>query len=170
MEWRVDPEKSTIAFTGKQMGSAFSGTLPAFTAEIFFDPADISQARVLVAIDTTKASTGDAERDATLKGGDWLDIKNFPAARFESKTFVKIPDGTYKAEGTLTIRDLSVPLALPFSLDIVKDDSGKETAQMRSVLTVDRAQLQLGRGEWTDPSIIANEVTLTITLAAQRIQ
>jgi polyisoprenoid-binding protein YceI len=166
-KWIVVPEKSKIAFRGTQMGGDFAGVFKAFTPEIYFDPEQLDQSRVTVTVDVTSGDSGDGERDAAMKSKDWFDVKQFPAAHFKSTAFAKTEADAYTVTGNLTIRDVTVPVTLPFKL-ILSADSGKQTAEMTGQVTLDRSAFKLGQGEWADPSSVGNDVVVDITLSAIR--
>lgn len=164
--WKMDTGKSTLSFKGKQMGSAFSGQFKNFVAEIVFDPEHLPQSHVKVTVDTSSADTGDKERDTNIASAEWFDVKNHPVATFEAQKFSQTDDKTFVAEGDLNILGISVPLALPFTLDIEKSADGTQTAHVLATVVLDRSKWQLGKSDWKDPSIIANDVTIDIDLTA----
>ncbi len=165
-QWDVVAADSAITFSGRQMGEGFKGAFKNMTADIAFDPARLDKSRVAVDVDIASADSGNAERDTALKGAEWFDIKLFPAARFESSSFKKTGENAYEAAGTLTIRGISVPDGLPFILQITKNETGTEKAVMRGDVTLDRSKFQLGQGDWEDPTLIANDVAVHITVTA----
>jgi polyisoprenoid-binding protein YceI len=165
-KWNVMHSQSSIAFRPKQMGTEFRGTFDLFAADIAFDPANLEGSRVLVEIHVSKVSTGASDRDEALRSGDWFDVTKYPTARFEAARFRKTGDDTFEAEGTLTIKDITQPVVLPFRLSIVKDDSGKRTATVDGSLVLDRSLYRLGTGQWADKTIVANEVPVDIHIVA----
>jgi polyisoprenoid-binding protein YceI len=169
-KWEMIPEESAIVFHGKQMGADFEGRFKNFSAEIYFDPAALAESRVTAIIDTASADSGDAERDENLKGPEWLAVETFPAARFESAEFTRTGENAFEARGTLTIHNVTLPVVLPFTLEFLRDDSGKEKALMKGSLVLDRSNFGLGTGDWADPSIIANEVPVDVVVSATAVQ
>lgn len=165
--WQVDKSQSSIAFTGTQMGKKFEGVFKSFDAEIYFDPEALRGSHIKVTIDTASADTQDAERDGIMQDKLWFDVKNFPVATYESERFSKTNATDFVAEGTLTIRDVTLPVNLPFTLDITEDtDSGNKTARMTARVSLDRSLFQLGRKDWADPKSVANNVDVAITVVA----
>ena len=169
-KWNVLPDGSSIGFSGTQMGKGFEGVIKTFKADILFADANLEQSRVTVDIDLLSLDAKDDERNKTVKGDDWLDVAKFPAARFETKSITKAEDGSYLADATLTIHGVSQPLQLPFTLAFSKvekgADKGKDLAVMTGKVVLDRSKFQLGQGEWEDPSIIANEITVDVKVSA----
>jgi polyisoprenoid-binding protein YceI len=164
--WNMIHSKSTITFRPKQMGTEFKGTFDTFSAVIAFDPNNLAASKAVIDVQIGTAHTGAPDRDQNLKGKDWLDVAQFPDAVFETKSFQKTGENAYTAEGTLTIRNISLPVTLPFKLDIAKNAAGNETATMDGTVTLDRSKFQIGTGQWADTSIIANEVPVDIHVVA----
>lgn len=157
----------SISFNGKQMGQAFSGEFERFAPQINFDPNHLSDSKVIISIDTTSLNTHAADRDDAAKGPEWFDTAKFPAATFETKRFRKIDDKTYEVDAHLTIRDITIPVTLPFTLNIVRNDSDKEDrATVDAAITLDRSKFKLGTGSWADTSVIANDIFVKIHLTA----
>jgi cytochrome b561 len=166
-KWNVLHDKSSLSFRPKQMGTEFKGTFESFTADIAFDPANLAGSKAVVTIPITSARTGASDRDENLKAPDWFDVLKFPEARFETTSFVKKSDTSYVAEGTLTIKGVSLPVTLPFTLNIATRADGLKTATVDGAVTLDRSKFSVGVGQWTDVSIIANDVPVDVHLVAE---
>jgi polyisoprenoid-binding protein YceI len=165
-KWAVMPDKSSITFHGKQMGTDFEGAIGKFTPEIYFDENHLDQSKVTVTIDMTTIDGKDAERNKSIKGTDWFDTDRFPTARFETTKFEKTGDNAFAASGNLTIHGVTVPIKLPFSLAHEAVGFGQDRVIMTGSVTLDRSKFQLGTGDWADPSVIANDVPVDIKVTA----
>lgn len=66
--------------------------------------------RIEFSVQTASIATGDAALDALLK--TWLDVATHPAARFVSEALQFDGERLQGATGTLTLRDVSRPLAV----------------------------------------------------------
>lgn len=165
-EWKMAEKDSSITFKGKQMGKDFDGDIRTFTPAIYFDDAHLDQSKVTVDIDLTSIDARDTDRNKSLFSADWLDIAQFPQARFETQKIVKKDDGSYVAEATLTLHGTVQQIELPFTLAIDTKDSGKDTAVMNGKVTLDRSKFALGTGDWADPSVIANEIVVDVKVTA----
>ena len=145
-DWNVDAAKSTLGFKGSYQKEAFSGSFKKFDATITFDAADLAKAKFDVTIDLASADTASAERDESLKGSDFFAIAKFPTAHFVTASFAKGADGTVTAQGTLTIRDQSKPVALKVTFA-----GNGNTATLDVDTMLKRADFGLGAGsDWTD--------------------
>ena len=111
--------------------------------------------------------TGDDERDGIIVGKDWFNTEKFPTAVFESTGFNQQAEGQYIAKGTLTLRDVSQNIEFPFTLTF-KDSEKGQIAKINADFTLDRSRFQLGRGEWKDPGLVQNTVTMTVSVTAHR--
>ena len=161
--WTVDSKKSTIAFSGIQTEQPFSGRFKTFTATIDFDPAKPESGHALVSIDVASATTGDPQRDEALPGDDWFSAKTFPAATFEATAFKALGGDRFEADGTLRIRDVGKPVALPFTLSTSGD-----TAHAVGHLQLVRTAFGVGQGAWATPEYVAFEVNVDIDIQATK--
>ena len=161
--WTVDGDTSRLGFVGTQVGTPFEGAFTRFDAEILFDPDDLENAVVTVVIDVASFDSGSAERDDTAMGSEWFDSETFPEARFETSGFTATGDGAYEATASLTIRDVSQSLVLPFTLTIDGD-----TARMSGEVPLDRRDFDLGTGQWAGADLVGHDVTVTVDLTAVR--
>lgn len=156
--WQVT--EGALAFTVQQMGAAVAGSLPNWTAEITFDetPVDGRNGHVKVMIDTTTLSLGSVTEQA--KAADFFDVANHPNAVFEADI---LPAASgYEAQGTLTLRGVSVPVTLPFTLDLQGD-----TARMTGGLQLDRRDYGMGTS-YGDEKTVGFGVDVTVSLTATR--
>ena len=160
-KWVVDPAHSALAFESSAEGAAFEGHFDKWSADIHFDPKAVEHSKVTVEVETASIGTGDSGRDQTAQGNDWFFSTMFPKAVFVSKTIKDLGGGKYEADGDLTLRDKSQPLALPFSLDIKGD-----TATMHSEVDLDRSVWGFGSGEYGGADIVPLKVGLKVDLVA----
>jgi len=161
-KWVVDPAHSQLTFDSQAEGMAFTGTFKDWDADIHFDPKALDQSKVVVTVSTGSAITGDDSRDQTARSSDWFATAMFPKATFTSQDFKDLGGGRYEADGTLTIRGVSQPLVLPFTLAITGD-----AATMTGVTTVDRSLFGVGQGDNGGADVVPLEVTLKVQLAAK---
>lgn len=160
--WQIDPAASRLTFTGTQLGQPFQGRFEKFSASIQFDPAaPEAGGQVAVLVDMASARTGDAQRDGAMPEADWFATSRFAQARFEATRFRRTGADAYEAEGTLTIRDVTRPLILPFTL---KPDGDATRAQ--GTVTLTRSDFGVGQGQWASGQWVALEVAVSFDLKA----
>lgn len=163
-DWQMIPEDSRIGFRGTQAGATFDGRFPAFDAAISFDPEQLETARVLVTIALAKAESGSVERDSALRQPDWFHVAKYPTARFVAAKFRQTGADRYEAEGELTLKGITRKLVLPFTLRI----SGG-LARMDGKLVLNRHDYNIGVGQWVSDQWVGKDVTVTVTVAARRL-
>lgn len=110
----VPAEGSRLGFETSYDGEPIRGRFERFEARIAFDPADLANSRFDVVIDLASADTGNEERDEVLLGGDFFAVRTLAEARYEARRFRELPDSRFVAEGTLTLRGVSLPVELAF--------------------------------------------------------
>lgn len=151
---------SEIGFTTRQMGVPVDGKFGKFTAQITLDPRQPASGSVAFSIDTASARFGSAEIDAEIPKAIWLDSKRFPQASFQSSAIKAAGPGRFEVTGKLNIkgqvRDVVVPVQ-------VVQSAGTSTASGQFVIK--RLDFKVGEAEWTDTSLLANEVTVRFKLA-----
>lgn len=153
--WQVDAAHSTLAFTNTYQTVTYTGQFRRFNAKIEYDPADIAQAKFDVTVDIASLDTENSERDHAALGTAFFDAARFPHAHFVSTAFRKAANGEVLAEGTLTLRGISKPVTLT-----VQFVSHGETAALDVSTQVQRLDFGIGTGDWADPSMIGDTVTV----------
>jgi len=164
--WRIVPDQSTLGFEVTVSGAAFKGTFKDFGGEIIFDKDNLDNARTDITVQTGSVTTTSDERTATMQTPIWLDVSSFPEARFQSVDFTRSDDDSYIAHGTLTLKGVSQPLSLPFTLADI--DDGK--VQMNSEVTIKRLRYNIGTGEWEDTQTVDNQVLIKISVHAEKAE
>jgi polyisoprenoid-binding protein YceI len=111
----------------------------------------------------TSAVTGDADRDEALPLDDWFAAKRFPKATFTATSFKAMGGNRYQAVGALTIRGVTKPLTLPFTLVITGG-----VAKMNASVGLNRLAFGVGQGDWKTTEVVPGTVTVNISLTAKR--
>ncbi len=151
---------SEIAFTTRQMGVPVEGKFGKFNAQITLDPEKPETGNVAFSIDTGSARFGSAELDAEVPKPTWLNVPKFPQASFQSSAIKAAGPGRFEVTGKLSIkgqvRDITVPVQL-------SQAGASSTAS--GAFTIKRLEFKVGEGEWTDTSMLANDVQVRFKLA-----
>ncbi|MEJ8560877.1 cytochrome b/b6 domain-containing protein [Yoonia sp. GPGPB17] len=157
-EWTVSDGE--IALTVTQLGSPVAGAFDEWTSAITFDE---TATGILGNVETTIAigslQIGSVTDNAL--GTDFFNVGSFPTAVFAAD-IRSDGDAGYVAEGTLTIKDITAPLSLPFTLVI-----DGNTAQMSGSVEIDRRTFSIGQS-MSDESNLAFAVTVDIAVTATR--
>lgn len=161
--WAIVREQSRLTFTTIVYNAPVTGEFNDFSGTIIFDPDDLSTAVADIRIGMKDVKTGDEGRDSTMQGPEWFDTASFPEAHFTTQKFEAGADGTYVAIGELTMRDVTLPLILPFALEIKGDK-----AHMTGKISLDRVQFNVGKGAWEDGKTVARNVDIAVEIMATR--
>lgn len=159
--WIVDKTLSRIGFEASAGGQLVTGTIGTFDVALAFDPETLAGTAVTVTMDVASLSTGNGQIDEALGTADWFDKSTHPTARYVATAATKTSDGAYELQGELTLKGVTKPVPIPFTLAI---DSGVATAT--GTMIIDRSAFGIGRGQAADA--VAPEVKVLLTLAAKR--
>ncbi|MGH8114581.1 MAG: YceI family protein [Rhodanobacteraceae bacterium] len=120
LDYRIDTVHSQVLFSADHDGySRPVGRLAIVRGWLRFDPDDWGASKVVADIDTTSADLGDKEWDAAVTGHNFLDAGAFPLAHFESESVTKTGDGTGVLDGKLTLRGVTLPVKVHFTVNRV---------------------------------------------------
>ena len=157
---RLVADKSQIAFVTKQMGVPMEGAFKKFDAQIAFDPKKPEGGSVALQIDTASAGFGVPMSDAELPKAPWFDAAKFPQASFQSSAIKALGDGKFEMAGKLTIKGTSKYVTVPVTIA----SAGGNYAVVTGSLTIQRLDYKVGDGEWTDTSVVGNDVQVRFKL------
>lgn len=157
--WEV--AEGEIQITINQFGSDVTGSFTDWSAAISFDP-DVPNGKageVEIRIATPSLQLGSVTEQAL--GADYFDVSTHPIAVYTADIYTAA-DG-YIAQGTLTIKENSVPVDLPFSLTVQGD-----SAQMKSRASLRRLDFGIG-ANMTDESSLGFAVQVDVSVTATRL-
>jgi polyisoprenoid-binding protein YceI len=161
--WTVDKNGSAIRFSTSVSGAAFSGAFSRWDADIHFDPANLAGSSATVTVDVASAATGDADRDQALPTASFFSAAKFPRATFSAHAFKSLGGNRFQALGQLTLRGVTRPVVLPFTLAIA---NGR--ARMNAQVVLDRLVFGVGQDEWRATTSLPAQVKVDISLTALR--
>ncbi|MDH4392887.1 MAG: YceI family protein [Aquabacterium sp.] len=154
------PAQSEISFVSRQMGVPVEGKFKQWTAQIALDPKNAAAGKVGFTIQTGSASFGSPETDAEVPKAPWFNVAKFPTASFASAAIKPLGGGRFEVTGTLSIKGNTQPVVVPVSVT----QAGTNSTATGS-FTIKRLDFKIGEGEWTDTSMVANDVTVKFKLA-----
>lgn len=158
--WSVQPG-GTIHFSVGNDGETISGNFSKWTARIVMDPDRPETADIQVTIDMASASVGDAYKDGMLPNEEFLATAAHPTATFIAKGAEATSPGRYQANGTLTLKGVSKPQTIRFSLS-----GAGATRRVRGIASIARAAFGVGNGE--SSGSLAPQVAVTFDFSAKR--
>ncbi|MDN6882035.1 YceI family protein [Variovorax sp. CAN2819] len=149
-------DKSQIVFVTKQMGVPVEGSFRKFDAQVAFDPKKPEGGSVALQIDTASAGFGVPMSDAELPRQPWFDAAHFPQASFQSGAIKALGEGKFEMAGKLTIKGTTKQVTVPVS--IASAAGGGNYSVASGSFTIQRLDYKVGDGEWTDTSVVGNDV------------
>ena len=154
------PAQSEIVFTTRQMGVPVEGRFGRFAATVSLDPKKPEGGSVSFTIDTASARFGTAELDAEVGKPEWLASAKFPQASFQSTAIKAAGPGRFQVRGRLSIKGATQDVLVPVQL-VQSGSNGTATG----TFALKRLGFKVGEGEWSDTSMLADEVQVRFKLA-----
>ena len=151
--------QSEIAFQLKQSGVPVDGRFRRFDAQLVLDPKAPQGGSVTVSIETASATVGFAETDVELPRPPWFDAAKFPRATFRSSAIAALGGGRFEAKGRFELKGTAREIVVPVT---IVQNGPQSTASGEFVLK--RLDYRIGEGEWTDLSLVANDVRVRFKL------
>ncbi len=158
---QVQPEKSAINFTYKQMGVAVDGKFRKFSSQLNFDPAKPTAAKATFDVELASVDTGAPEGDQEVAGKPWFNTKAFPTAKFVSGTVKPLGGNKVEVAGQLTIKGKTQDVVVPATF-IAQGNTGV----FEGSFTIRRADFAIGEGSWAKFDIVANDVVIKFRITA----
>lgn len=127
-EWKINKDHSEVLFKVPYLNvSEITGRFTDYSGTLDFDEKSREITKVNIEISSSTIDTGHKMRDNHLKASDFLESKEYPNIVFKAEKATKLKKDEYRVDGTLTIKKVSRPFTINFSLtDSVKDTWGYE--------------------------------------------
>jgi polyisoprenoid-binding protein YceI len=156
---KLVPGQGQIVFVTRQMGAPVEGAFKRFDAQIAFDPQKPAGGSVALQIDVGSATLGVPESDAELPKAPWFDSARFPKASFQSSAIKSLGGGRFEIAGRLTIKGTTQDVLVPLT---ITQSYGQSVAT--GGFTIQRLTFKIGEGEWSDTSMVGNDVQVRFKL------
>ena len=171
--YNLDPAHTVIGFGVKHLEIALvEGRFKDFSGTIQYNAADPTKSTVEFSAKIDSIDTGVAQRDAHLRTADFFDAERFPTMMFKSKHVEKKGKG-YVLHGDLTIKGVTKPVSLPFTMTgAVKDPWGGTRFGIEASTKIDRRDFGITWGNALPLGGIdvANEVTINLHAEAVKAE
>jgi polyisoprenoid-binding protein YceI len=166
----LDAAHSRIGFVARHaMVTKIRGHFTAFEGGAYIDLADPARSRARVVIHAESIDTGNAQRDAHLRNGDFLDAPGHPLITFESTSAEALSDDTFRMSGLLTIKGVTREISVDFVFGgAVTDPLGNTRIGFEGTTTINRRDWGVA---WNAPLeaggvLVSDKVTLEIAVWA----
>ncbi|MDO5533568.1 MAG: YceI family protein [Propionibacteriaceae bacterium] len=165
----LDPSHTTIGFvTRHAMVTKVRGSFEEYTGTATIDGANPSASTLNVDIKAGSINTRNADRDAHVRSGDFLDVEAHPEITFRGTDFA-ISGDVAEVTGDLTIRGTTKSVTIPFEFQgAAKDPFGNERIGFEGSTDISRADFGL---TWnaaleTGGFLVADKVVLEFEVSA----
>jgi len=155
-------EESAINFSVKA-SVALEGKFDRWDATLIYPSTDVTTGVLDIKIQADSVNTGSGMKDGKLKSKDFFNVKDAPYITFHSNKIVETGPTTVDVQGTFTIRGVSKPETLTFTI------SGKGTGvgEIKGTMAFDRKEFGMNSGI---PFIkIADRVEVSVDLKGKRV-
>ena len=153
--------QSELSFVATQVGVPLNGRFKAFSVQSNFNPKAPAAGQIAFTVDLGSVSMG-AETDAELVKPEWFHTARFPKATFQSTAIRAMGPGKFEVTGKLSVKGIARELKVPVQLSQAQ---GLSTAT--GAFTLRRLDHQIGAGDWSDTSVVANDVQVKFKLVLQ---
>ena len=149
-DYTIDVSHTRIGIRARHaMVTTVRGAFTDFSGEAHLDVLQPAASSVTIRIRTASIDTGQADRDAHLRSPDFLDVERYPEIVFRSTGVEQLEDDTYEVTGDLTIRDMTRPVSVEFTLTgSAKDPFGNTRVGFEGALAIKRSDWGL---TWNTP-------------------
>jgi polyisoprenoid-binding protein YceI len=159
----ITPEESKTTFYVKA-SVALEGTFEKWDAPLRFTSTDVTTGVLDIKIQANSVKTGSGMKDGKLKSKDFIDVQQDPLITFHSDKIVQTGPTTFDIPGTFTIRGVSKPETLTFT---VTGTRGSGSGDVKGIMAFDRKDYGMDKGI---PFVkIADRVEVTVNLKAKRV-
>ena len=115
--YEIDGAHTSVEFVGRHlMITKVRGRFSDVRGQITIDEQP-TKSHVEVEIGVASLTTGNDDRDAHLKSGDFFDVEHYPTITFASRAVKPLRDNTWELAGDLTVHGTTRPITLQVDFD-----------------------------------------------------
>ena len=163
--WTIDPVHSDVDFVVRHLGvSKVRGRFAQVEGEIVTG-ADLADSKVTATIKADSVDTKNPDRDAHVKGADFLDAEQFPALSFVS-TGVRAEDGEYFIDGELTLHGVTKPVTLEAEVGGFADGLTEGAKVFGISATTEIKRTEFGVGANIPGAVVSDKVKIELNIEA----
>ena len=140
-------------------GEPLTGKFKEFDIDVAFHPEMLEKSSVDVTIPLEHVAVDNGDVQTTLPQEEWFNSKNFPISHFHAENFSHISENKYQADGELTLKNVTLPLSIIFTLD----EFAQSQAKISGSAQIKRNEFGIG---WKSTDAVADLVNVKFTLNA----
>jgi polyisoprenoid-binding protein YceI len=139
------------------------GTFEKWDSTVTFTSTDVTTGVLDIKIQADSVNTGSGMKDGKLKSKEFFNAKDDPFITFHSTKFTQTSPDTIKVDGDFTIRGVTKPESLTFTITGI----GKGEGSIKGTMAFDRKDYGMTKGI---PFVtIADRVEVTVDLKGKRV-
>jgi polyisoprenoid-binding protein YceI len=169
-EYKLDPAHTVIGFAVRHLEIAWvEGRFKDFNGTVRYDEKDVTKSSVEFAAKVASIDTGVEPRDKHLRTADFFAVEKYPEMTFKSTRVERAGSGGYVLHGDLTLKGVTKPVALPFTVSgAIKDPWGHTRFGVEAQTKLDRRDfgITFGTALANGGLDIGHEVTISLHLEA----
>ncbi len=144
-DYTVDVAHTRIGVRARHaMVTTVRGAFTEFTGTAHLDTVDPAASSVTLRIATASIDTGTPDRDTHLRSPDFLDVERYPEMVFTSTGVEQVDDEVYRVTGDLTIKDVTRPVSVDFTVTgSARDPFGNTRVGFEGALAIKRSDWDL---------------------------
>jgi len=169
-DYKIDPAHSIVGFAIRHFEINWvEGRFKDFSGMIHYDDHDVTKSTVEFTAKIESIDTGVAPRDKHLRTADFFDAEKFPEMTFKSTSVERKGKNGYVLNGDLTLKGVTKPVALPFTITgAIKDNGGNTRFGIDAQTKINRRDFGITWGKTLESGgfDVGNEVTIKLQLEA----
>jgi polyisoprenoid-binding protein YceI len=140
-DYTVDAAHTRIGVRARHaMVTTVRGAFTEFSGTAHLDTAKPAASSVTLRIATPSIDTGTPDRDVHLRSADFLDVEQYPEIVFTSTGVEQIEDNVYRVTGDLSIKKVTRPVSIEFTLTgSAQDPWGNTRVGFEGALAIKRS-------------------------------
>jgi polyisoprenoid-binding protein YceI len=169
--WQVDPARSTLSFTLRHIViQEIHGQFHRWGGTLAIDRNQPSLSEVEIWVDVASVDTGSAERDDHVRSPEFLDVAQFPRARFKS-TSIQLSDERVRVGGILELHGVRHPVEMEVTIGPVTREGDVARASYDAAGEINRQAFGLHWNQDLDVGgvVVGDRVELRARVQAIRL-
>ena len=135
------------------MGITTGGSFGGLVTKVHFTPANLNASTLEASVEAATINTDNSAKDEHLRSEDFFDVARYPKISLKSITFKHKSGNNYVGTFTLTIKDKSKQIEVPFSFV----DKGN-AVEFKGAFKINRLDFGVG----SSSMILSDDVTIKI--------
>jgi polyisoprenoid-binding protein YceI len=157
-------DKSEIRFVSRQMGANVEGRFRKWKARVDWRQGDLGRSRADFEIDLASIDLANEAAETEIRRPRWFDTAKYPLASFQSSAVLNLGGERYQITGKLTMKGTTRAVTIPVLWR--KDAAGNAVTEGQ--FTIKRLDFNVGDGQWSDPTVVADDVLVCVRMVLPR--